>query len=108
MKSHKHHTSSKSGKSEKSTTKGTSVPGRSSSATATRSFEQVFGRGEPEEAQNLRDTLALTKLKLVGLEQQVPRLALYRVKHRAKVNRLKKYARDLEEAIESLRKTATA
>lgn len=103
MSSHRPRTSSKFGKSGKSMNRGSSPKGGNSSATAPRSFEQVFGTTEPRELQNLKDTLQVTRTKLATLEKGMPQLALYRVKHRQRISRLKKYARDLTEAINSMK-----
>lgn len=99
---HKRRTTSNSGNSAKSRKKATSSQKGASSATAPASFEQVFGKGLTPELDKLRRERArrteqLQELKTLG----EPRLALYKARHRARLARLTREVKDIDEAIDA-------
>lgn len=104
MPSPKHRTSSKSGASPKSTTKpAKSRPEANTSATATRSFAEIFGAAESPEIANLRERLEAAKNRLTALESAPkPKLALHRTRHMGDLSRHRRLIRDIEEAITAL------
>jgi len=98
--SHKRRTTSKSGGSAKSPKTATSSRTESSSQTAPASFDQVFGRRSSEATHKLIQTLAVNRRRLEQLQgQPVPTVALYRLRHKQRIGRLRKYLVDIEEAI---------
>lgn len=107
MKSPKRRTTSKSGNSRTSTSKGTSKPPETSSATAPASFVEVFGRREPPELEKLRESLKDAKAQLedhVAHPVMPTAPKLFRSLHDQKRWRLSSRVRELEDAIEYLEK----
>jgi len=96
----KRRTTSKSGASGRSTRTETSPRVKPSSATAPASFAQVFGETKAvnPERERARALLTGARLRLAHLQGlPEPRLALLRQRHRARLDRMAKYVRDLEE-----------
>lgn len=103
MTSNKRRTTSKSGRSAKSKTRATSSRNLNSSPTAPASFEQIFGAPESDELQNLKASLARYQGMAAEMRNQgEPKLALYRTRHRARLARIQRFIRELQEAITSL------
>lgn len=102
MPSHKHRTTSKSGGSARSRKRATSDPAKNSSLTAAASFETVFGEAENPELQRLRAQLTEARARRDAiLQTPTPTLALYRTRHLARLARISKHVRDLEEALQA-------
>lgn len=107
MTSPKRRTTSKSGNSARSTPKtATSRRNSTSSPTAARSFEEVFGTPESPELIKLKQQLTDAQTRLAAIASQpVPTIALHRTRHLARQARLRKYCTDLAEAIHHEEKT---
>lgn len=103
MRSNKPRTTSKSGGSGKSTTRGTSQRAKNSSRTVPASFEEVFGKEKPLTEEELRwqGLRAASKARLEGLlAQPMPLNGLLRARHKQKLARERKLLRDLDDLTE--------
>jgi len=100
MSSHKHRTTTNSGKSGKSTTRATSDRSASSKPTAPASFETVFGHADSRELQELKAMRARHQAAYDRLAaEKEPALALLRVRRGQRLSRLRSHLRNLDEAI---------
>lgn len=99
MPSAKRHTTSNSGNSETSKKKQAASPkAANSSRNAPASFEAVFGKPLPADVVKFQTRIDAQKLLLEQTERaSVPPTALGRTLHKAKVNRLRKQLKQLEE-----------
>lgn len=105
MPSSKRRTISNSGKSEKSRKTDTSKPAGSLSSTAPSSFEQVFGKGNPAQAEIVRakGLLNAAEDRLGRLAQmEVPTIALLRTAHLQRLRREQRHIGQLRDYLRAL------
>lgn len=103
MPSRKHRTTLKSGNSRRSTTRETPRRQKSSSPTATASFEQVFGKILSPELERLIASKSKAQANLAEIElTPVPKERLFALRRSQRLWRVKRQIELLNEAIESL------